>query len=69
METLDREHGDAVAAWEKMGRPDPPNPAQTKVLQDAAWDTKKEILRADRQGRLYVERSVDAWNLVLLKQL
>lgn len=69
VETLDREHGDAVVAWEKMGRPDPPDPAQTRVLRDAAWDTKKEILHADRQGHLDVERSVDAWSLVLLKQL
>ncbi len=68
VETLDREHGDAVAAWEKMGKPETPNPSQTKALREAAWNTKKEIIRADGQGHLNVRRPVDAWSLVLLKQ-
>jgi xylan 1,4-beta-xylosidase len=68
LETLDRKHGDAVVAWEKMGKPETPSPAQTKALREAAWNTKKEIIRADGQGHLDLRRSVDAWNLVLLKQ-
>ncbi len=69
VETLDRKHGNAVAAWEQMGKPEPPNPAQTKTLREAAWNTKKEFIRADNQGNLDVQRPIDAWSLVLLKQL
>jgi xylan 1,4-beta-xylosidase len=68
IETLDRQHGDAVAAWESMGRPEPPTPSQTKTLQDAAWATQKEIVRADAAGKLSVHRPIAPWSLVLLKQ-
>lgn len=36
IETLDRHHGDAIEAWERMGKPDPPNSEQTKTLRNAA---------------------------------
>ena len=68
LETLDRSHGDAVAAWEAMGKPESPTPSQTKALQQAAWATEKEILRADESGRLRINRSVAPWSVVLLKQ-
>jgi xylan 1,4-beta-xylosidase len=69
IETLDREHGDAVAAWEKMGRPDPPTPVQTKALRSAARATRREIVRADSGGRLDLKRPIEAWSLVLVRQL
>jgi xylan 1,4-beta-xylosidase len=69
IETLDRHHGDAVAAWESMGKPDTPTQAQTAVLRDAAWATQKEIVQADSQGRLDIQRKIDAWSLVMLKEL
>jgi xylan 1,4-beta-xylosidase len=68
IETLDRQHGDAVVAWESMGRPEPPNPAQTKALREAAWATEKEIVRADGSGALDVHRKIAPWSLVLVKQ-
>jgi xylan 1,4-beta-xylosidase len=68
IETLDRQHGDAVAAWESMGRPEPPTPSQTRALQDAAWATQKEIVRADAAGKLIVHRRIAPWSLVLLTQ-
>lgn len=69
IETLDRQHGNAVAAWESMGKPEPPNPAQVKILSEAAWDTKKEIIRADGEGNLDLHRPIAPWSLVLVKQL
>jgi xylan 1,4-beta-xylosidase len=68
IETLDREHGNAVAVWENLGRPEPPNQAQTKMLQEAAWATKKEIVRADGAGNLDLHRQIASWSLVLVKQ-
>jgi xylan 1,4-beta-xylosidase len=69
VETLDRQHGDAVEAWEQMGQPEPPNPAQTEALRNAAWATAKEIVRADKDGNLDLHRPIAAWSLVLVKQL
>lgn len=69
IETLDRRHGDAVAVWEAMGRPEPPTREQTRALREAAWDTQKEVVRADGTGALDVHREIAPWSLVLIKQL
>jgi xylan 1,4-beta-xylosidase len=69
IETLDRQHGNAVEAWERMGKPEPPNPAQTEFLRNAAWATAKEVVRADSNGNLLLQRPIAAWSLVLVKQL
>ena len=69
IETLDKEHGDAVAAWEAMGEPEPPNREQTAALEKLAWDTRKQIVRTDEEGRLHVNLKLAAWSVVLVKQL
>jgi xylan 1,4-beta-xylosidase len=69
IETLDREHGDAVAAWEQMGRPEPPTREQTEVLRKLAWATRKELVRADANGDLAIQRSLAAWTVVLIQQM
>lgn len=69
IETLDKDHGDAVAAWEEMGKPEPPNREQTELLRKAAWGTAREIVRANSQGELKIHRSIAAWSLVFVKQL
>jgi len=69
IETLDREHGDAVAAWEKMGKPEPPTREQAEALRKAAWDTQRELVCADKAGHLNLKRSIAPWSLVLVRQL
>jgi xylan 1,4-beta-xylosidase len=69
VETLDATHGNAVLAWEQMGRPEPPNRAETDQLRKDAWATKRETVLADDSGRLVLDRPIDAWSLVLLDQL
>lgn len=68
IETLDRQHGDAIAAWESMGRPEPPTLDQTKALREAALATQKEIVRVDASGHLDLNRPIAPWSLVLVKQ-
>ena len=36
VEILDQEHGNAISAWEEIGRPDPPTREQTETLRKAA---------------------------------
>ena len=68
VETLDRRHGDAVAVWEAMGKPEPPTREQTRVLREAAWATQKEVVQADSNGNLNLRRRLEPWSLVLVKQ-
>ena len=68
IETLDRHHGNAIAAWEDMGRPEPPNPKQTTALRKAAWATQTEVIRADGAGNFDLHRVIAPWSVVLIKQ-
>jgi xylan 1,4-beta-xylosidase len=69
IETLDKQHGDAVAAWEAMGKPEPPNQRQTELLRQEAWGTRKEIVKADSNGNLHIETSLQPWALISIRQL
>lgn len=69
IEILDKEHGNATAAWEAMGKPDPPTREQTAALKAAAWNTKKEFLLSDADGTLRVRRALEAWTVVVVRQL
>lgn len=69
VETLDRRHGNAVAAWEAVGRPDPPTREQTQALRKAAWATQKEVVHVNDDGVLDLHRQLPAWAVVLVKQL
>jgi xylan 1,4-beta-xylosidase len=69
IETLDKQHGDPVAAWEAMGKPEPPNERQTKLLREESWNTRKEIVRADTQGNLHIQTSLPPWALMSIRQL
>jgi xylan 1,4-beta-xylosidase len=69
IETLDREHANATAAWEAMGKPDPPTREETSALRAAAWNTKKELVQAGADGTFTLKRSLNAWTLLLVHQL
>jgi xylan 1,4-beta-xylosidase len=69
IETLDKEHGNATRAWEEMGQPPMPTREQTEALRNAAWGTAKELVHADASGRLVFQRELEAWSLVLIRQL
>jgi xylan 1,4-beta-xylosidase len=69
VETLDKEHGDAITAWEAMGRPEPPNREQTAVLRKMARNTNRQVVRADKQGNLQLAAKLPAWSIILVKQM
>jgi xylan 1,4-beta-xylosidase len=69
LETLDSTHGNSVATWEQMGRPEPPTREQTALLQQSAWATAREYLHADATGTLVLQRPLAAWAVCLLKQI
>lgn len=69
IETLDKNHGNATAAWEQMGRPEPPTREQTRILRQAAQETKKETLHADRSGKFVLHRNLPPWAVLLVRQM
>ncbi len=69
VEVLDLEHGNPVAAWEKMGRPEPPNREETRLLKEAAWATAKSTLKADAEGNLKIEQELPPWAVMLVDQV
>jgi xylan 1,4-beta-xylosidase len=68
VEILDRDHGNAVGAWEKMGRPEPPTREQAEQLKKEAWATQKDTIRANAFGVLALHRTLAPWGLMLIRE-
>lgn len=68
VETLDKEYGFALKEWEKLGCPEPPTCEETLHLRKAAMDTRKEHFTADRRGTFVLDRKIDPWNLVSIRE-
>ena len=69
LEILDSEHGNALASWRSMGQPDCPTREQTEVLKDASQATLKEIVYADENGMILIERIINPWSIILIQQI
>jgi xylan 1,4-beta-xylosidase len=67
VETLGQAAGNALQAWEEMGRPEAPTREQTAFLRVASENTRKEVILADEHGRLEIRRQIDPWSVVLVK--
>jgi xylan 1,4-beta-xylosidase len=65
--TLDKDHGNAVAAWKAMGSPEPPSRDQVQALRKSAMALKEETLQADASGTLSIKRKIAPWSLVLVE--
>jgi xylan 1,4-beta-xylosidase len=68
IETLDKEHGCALAAWKAMGSPEPPTRRQTEKLKSLAMATRKEDVRAGFNGVLTYRETLAPWTVVFIKQ-
>lgn len=69
IETLDKDHGNIYDYWEKMGKPEPPTREQIKVMKQYAENLKTEIITADKNGELKLDRVLSPWSLVLIEQV
>jgi xylan 1,4-beta-xylosidase len=69
IETLDKQHGNALSAWRDLGRPESPTRRQTTLLQQAAHATHKESANADALGKLSLARSIQPWSIVLVSEM
>jgi xylan 1,4-beta-xylosidase len=69
VETLDKTHGNAMSAWVAMGSPEAPTREQTASLRAAAEATKRETFTADASGRFSLQREIEPWSVVLVREL
>ena len=69
LETLDDSHGNAVKAWQAMGRPHSPGRMQTAAIKAAADATLRELVRADANGTLKLKRTMSPWSLLKIVEL
>jgi xylan 1,4-beta-xylosidase len=69
VEILDQDHGNAVAAWDKMGRPEPPTREQTRILRQVADDTQEELLHTDTAGTIVIDRLLPPWAVIMVRQM
>jgi len=69
VETIDKQHGNALAAWEALGKPENPTREQAKILREKAAATKKENFTADASGSFKLQRAIEPWSVVLVREL
>lgn len=69
VEIMDKDHGNVCHSWEKMGKPEPPTREQIKVLKGMAENLKTEIITADDNGVISIDKEILPWNVVLIKQI
>jgi len=69
VETLDRESGNALAAWESFGRPDNVLREHARILGERAMATKQEYISADGSGDFVLRRSIEPWSIVSIREI
>ncbi|MEI6423139.1 MAG: glycoside hydrolase, partial [Lentisphaerota bacterium] len=69
IETLDKIHGNAMAACDAVGRPASPSRSQTQSLRKVGAGTKVEIFTVNDRGNYILEGSIEPWSVVLIKEL
>jgi xylan 1,4-beta-xylosidase len=68
VETLDQHNGNALAAWETLGRPDGVTREQAEHLREQARRTKEEFFAADASGNFELRRLIEPWSVVLVRE-
>lgn len=68
VEILDRENGNAIAAWKQLGSPEPPADDQIKSLRQMAMAVKEEQVLASNQGVLLISKILQPWDVMLIDE-
>ena len=69
IEILDNEHGNIKPYYDKLNLKDTPTQQQTEMLKIKAWETKKEYVQADKNGKIDIEMELSPWECVLIREL
>lgn len=66
VETLDRTYGNALAHWQQMGAPEPPDRAQTEQLRRQAAELKQDTVAVGEDGVLDFCREFQPWEVAVI---
>jgi ABC-type transport system involved in cytochrome c biogenesis ATPase subunit len=69
LETLDKRNGNALAAWEALGQPGNVSREQASRLRDCAAATKRELFTANAEGIFRLQREIEPWSVILVREL
>lgn len=69
VETLDKQNGNALAVWESLGKPDNISREEAKLLREKAVATKREEFIVDDNGTFKLQRVIEPWSVVLIREL
>jgi len=69
IEVVDAEAGFVGAVWHQIGSPSSPSPAQTELLKDRAWATKKWVVTADEDGVLNLPLNLAPWSIACIREV
>ncbi|MGD1821881.1 MAG: GH39 family glycosyl hydrolase [Pleomorphochaeta sp.] len=69
VETLDANHGFAFKKWKEMGMKASLTRAQIEVIKESALATKKEYYEVREDGILEINKEVEPWSLISIRQL
>jgi xylan 1,4-beta-xylosidase len=69
VEILDREDGNAQAAWKQAGNPEPPNKAQLENIKAMSMAVKEEQVLSSTAGVLYIEKTLQPWDVMLIDEV
>jgi xylan 1,4-beta-xylosidase len=67
VEVLDRDHGNAVGAWQRLGRPEPLNREHIARLRHAAWATGRSYREVPESGTIDLSMPLSPWSVVLIR--
>lgn len=66
LEVLDRDHGNPLEEWDRMGRPLNLTPQQETRLREVGTTLRTQVVRADSGGVLHVELELAPWAVASL---
>ena len=69
VDTLDKANGNALGAWEAMGKPGNVSRELAQQLREKAEATKYEEFTGDVNGVFKLVRAIEPWSLVLVREL
>ncbi len=69
VEWLGGEHGNAIAAWRRLGSPRETSREQERLIDRLARATRVETLTADADGVVRLKTTMPPWSVVLLRQV
>lgn len=69
IEILDKSHGNVYDDYVAIGSPHSPSRQEIKYLKEKAWNTSHETVSVNDNGELVLQRTLEPWTCIKIKQL